>query len=185
MKHWVRNSGREWIDPLARLGSNWLFVPIKLECWEKLGISQEAGSDVEWIARSSGMVCYWRYIGDTRRRMESIWRLLEISPRECRVTQDWRLHGFEDIDNRLLVSESYWNKMNIVMVRELSVGVQRGNQHQELDICFPGNHCVAALKPDNIVVGVIWLHWPHTSDSSVVTLTHDVVVSDIPGDPGP
>ena len=34
-------------DPLARLGSNWLFVPIKLECREKLGISQEAGSDAE------------------------------------------------------------------------------------------------------------------------------------------
>ena len=84
----MRNLGQ---DPLARLGSNWLFVPIKLECREKLGISQEAGSDAEGIARRSageGRVCYWRYSGDTRHRMESICRLLEISPAECRVTQD-------------------------------------------------------------------------------------------------
>ena len=119
-----RSAGSPWqqlafcSNKIGMLRKTWHFTRGWLGCW--------VNSEKLW----RGVVCYWRYIGDTRQRMESIWRLLEISPRECRVTQDWRLHGFEDIDNRLLVSESYWNKMNIVMVRELSVGVQRGNQRQ-------------------------------------------------------
>lgn len=105
-----------WRDPLTRLGSNWLFVPIKLECWEKLGISQEAdwlgcwvNSEKLWQRPGVLLKIHRRY---ETHRMESIWRLLEISPAECRVTHHhWRLYESVLLDLRILTMDSWCRRV--------------------------------------------------------------------------